>query len=397
MKAALKKNVITENLEAVPMDTLRVLVIDDELGMRSGASRVLDGFRVALPDGDGHVCLEVEQAESGEEGLEMMEARKFDIVLLDHKLPGMSGLDVLDRLNQKHEDALVVMITAYASLDVAVSATKRGAFDFLAKPFTPEELRDAVRKAARHHILRWQARKLAQEKRQVRFQFLSVLVHELKAPLVAVEGYLRLLQEGAATDPETAKRAVDRSLVRLDGMRKLIVDLLDLTRIESGQKVREFSTVDVVEVARAAIETALPAAQERAITMEVHAPDSVVLQADRGEIEIMLNNLVSNAVKYNRDGGRVDVTVSDGLAGVTMVVRDTGIGMTKEETAKLFGEFVRIKNSKTRHIMGSGLGLSILRKLATMYGGDVAVSSQPDVGTTFTIHLPATASGKDLI
>jgi signal transduction histidine kinase len=156
-------------------------------------------------------------------------------------------------------------------------------------------------------------------------------VHELKAPLVAVEGYLRLLQEGAATDPETAKRAVDRSLVRLDGMRKLIVDLLDLTRIESGQKAREFTPVDLVEVARAAIETALPAAQERSISLELHAPGPVALQADRGEIEIMLNNLVSNAVKYNRDSGRVDVTVSDGPAGVTMVVKDTGIGMTKEE------------------------------------------------------------------
>ena len=373
------------------MDTLRVLVIDDEAGMRVGASRVLDGFQVALPDTDENVRMEVALAESGEEGLEKMETSKFDIVLLDHKLPGMSGLDVLERLNQRRDDALVIMITAYASLDVAVSATKRGAFDFLAKPFTPEELRDAVRKAARHHILRWQARKLAQEKRQVRFQFLSVLVHELKAPLVAVEGYLRLLQEGA--DPETAARAVDRSLVRLDGMRKLIVDLLDLTRIESGQKAREFASVDLVEVARAAIETALPAAQERSIALELHAPDPVVMQADRGEIEIMLNNLVSNAVKYNRDGGRVDVTVSDGPAGVTMVVKDTGIGMTKEETAKLFGEFVRIKNAKTRNILGSGLGLSILRKLATLYGGDVTVASQPDVGTTFTVHLPAVAPG----
>ena len=376
------------------MDTLRVLVIDDEAGMRVGASRVLDGFQVALPDTDENVRMEVALAESGEEGLEKMETSKFDIVLLDHKLPGMSGLDVLERLNQRRDDALVIMITAYASLDVAVSATKRGAFDFLAKPFTPEELRDAVRKAARHHILRWQARKLAQEKRQVRFQFLSVLVHELKAPLVAVEGYLRLLQEGA--DPETAARAVDRSLVRLDGMRKLIVDLLDLTRIESGQKAREFASVDLVEVARAAIETALPAAQERSIALELHAPDPVVMQADRGEIEIMLNNLVSNAVKYNRDGGRVDVTVSDGPAGVTMVVKDTGIGMTKEETAKLFGEFVRIKNAKTRNILGSGLGLSILRKLATLYGGDVTVVSQPDVGTTFTVHLPAVAPGNGI-
>jgi two-component system, sensor histidine kinase and response regulator len=389
MTAAPKKNEITENLEAVSMDTLRVLVIDDEIGMRLGASRVLQGFRVELPETDGHVLLKVEQAESGEEALDKMSAHKFDIVLLDHKLPGMSGLDVLEKLNQRHDDTLIIMITAYASLEVAVSATKRGAFDFLAKPFTPEELRDAVRKAARHHILRWQARKLAQEKRQVRFQFLSVLVHELKAPLAAVEGYLRLLQEGAADDPATTARVIDRSLVRLDGMRKLIVDLLDLTRIESGQKLREIAEVDVVEVARSAIETALPSAKERAVTLELHAATPAVMQADRGEIEIMLNNLVSNAVKYNRESGRVDVTISGGDGGVTMAVKDTGIGMTKEEAAKLFGEFVRIKNAKTRNIMGSGLGLSILRKLAIMYGGDVTVESQPDVGTTFTVRLPA--------
>ena len=98
------------------MDTLRVLVIDDELGMRAGAARVLNGFCVALPDTGGQVRLEVSDAESGEEGLEKMEAGKYDILLLDHKLPGISGLEVLDRLNQKHDDVLVIMITAYASL-----------------------------------------------------------------------------------------------------------------------------------------------------------------------------------------------------------------------------------------------------------------------------------------
>jgi signal transduction histidine kinase len=105
---------------------------------------------------------------------------------------------------------------------------------------------------------------------------------------------------------------------------------------------------------------------------------------------------VSNAVKYNRDGGRVDVTVSGTPQGATLEVNDTGIGMTKDETAKLFGEFVRIKNAKTRNIMGSGLGLSIVRKLATLYGGDVTVASQPDVGTTFTVHLSAATTGNDV-
>jgi signal transduction histidine kinase len=388
MTTELEARTMTD-LEGLSLDALRVLVIDDEAGMRSGVQRVLDGFRVTLPEADNPIPLQIDQAESGEAALGKMAAHKYDILLLDHKLPGISGLDVLEQLSQRQDDVLPIMITAYASLDVAISATKRGAFDFLAKPFTPEELREAIRKAARHHILRWQARKLAQEKHQVRFQFLSVLVHELKAPLAAVEGYLRLMQEGAADDPATRAHVIDRSLVRLDGMRKLIADLLDLTRIESGQKARELAQVDVVEVARVALETAQPSAQEHGLALELHATGPVILHADRGEMEIMLNNLVSNAVKYNREHGRVDVSVSGAPGqGVTVAVKDTGIGMSKEETAKLFGEFVRIKNAKTRNIMGSGLGLSILRRLATMYGGEVMVESQPDVGTTFIVRLP---------
>ena len=111
------------------------------------------------------------------------------------------------------------------------------------------------------------------------------------------------------------------------------------------------------------------------------------MTADRGEIEIILNNLVSNAVKYNRDGGRVDVTLAREGPAVTIRVADTGIGMTQEEAAKLFADFVRIKNAKTRNILGSGLGLSTVKKLAMLYHGDVRVESQPGVGSTFTVVL----------
>jgi two-component system, sensor histidine kinase and response regulator len=367
-------------------ETLRVMIVDDELGMRLGATRVLDGLTVSLPEADGQVRVTTCEASSGEEAIERLAEVRPDIVLLDHKLPGMSGLDVLEVFNRKQVESLVIMITAYASLDVAVSATKRGAFDFLAKPFTPEELKASLRKAARHHILRSQARRLAAEKRQVRFQFLSVLVHELKAPLAAVEGYLRLIEEGGQ-DPATLHHTVGRSLVRIEGMRKLILDLLDLTRIESGQRQREIVDVDLVEVARTALETSGPPAAERQLTLELHAPVPVVLAADRAELDIMLNNLVSNAVKYNRPGGRVDVTITRAGDVATVKVQDTGIGMSAKETTRLFGEFVRIKNEKTRNISGSGLGLSILKRLATMYGGDVTVASTPDAGTTFTVTI----------
>jgi signal transduction histidine kinase len=375
-------------------ETLRILVADDEPGMRLGVARALRGFRVSLHDVNVDVCFEVDQAESGEQALEKITARPPHILLLDYKLPGMSGLDVLDRLESRQGETLTIMITAYASLDTAVSAIKRGAYDFLAKPFTPEELKMTIRKTAGRLILAQQARKLAQEKRQVRFQLISVLAHELKAPLAAVEGYLRIIRDrSAGADQAAYDRMLQRSLVRTEGMRKLIGDLLDMTRIESGRKRRQFADVDVAEAARAAIETVMPEAAERGIAVRLDAAEPVVMTADRGELEIILNNLLSNAVKYNRDGGRVDASIRRDGAAVVIAVADTGIGMTKDEASRLFGEFVRIKNDKTRDILGSGLGLSIVRKLAAMYGGDASVESEPGKGSTFTVVLrrPATA------
>jgi len=369
-------------------ETLKVLVVDDEPGMQTGAARALRDFTVRVPDIGEDVAFEVDHAESGEEALQRIEADPPCILLLDHKLPGMSGLDVLDRLADKHQDMLTIMITAYATLETAVDATKRGAYDFLAKPFTPAELRNVVRKATGRIVLARQARRLAQEKRRVRFEFISVLAHELKSPLAAVEGYLNIIRDRVAGDDLTAyDEMVARSLARLGGMRKLILDLLDLTRIESGQKRRELTDVDLPAVAGEVIQTLRADAEARRITVALRADGAGTLRADRGEIAIILANLLSNAIKYNRDGGRVDATCRRRGEEVVLEVADTGIGMAPEEAARLFNEFVRIKNDRTRGIPGSGLGLSIVRKLAALYGGEATVTSVPGRGSTFTVTL----------
>jgi signal transduction histidine kinase len=303
-------------------------------------------------------------------------------------MPGMSGLEVLEATRDLQSEMLTIMITAYASIETAVQATKRGAYDFLAKPFTPDELRNTTRKAAARLALAKQARKLAEEKRQVRFQFIRVLGHELKAPLNAVEGYLRLLQEGRLDDGSPAYvEAVERSLTRIEGMRKLVTDLLDVTHIESGQRRRHLAMVDLAQMARDVLETFAPETAAKRIEIALHAPEPVQLVADCGEIEMILNNLISNAVKYNREGGRVDVRLTREADRVTIAVGDTGIGLTPEEAARLFGEFVRIRNEKTQSILGSGLGLSIVKKLACLYGGNATVTSQSGVGSTFTVVL----------
>ncbi len=370
------------------MEILQILIVDDEYGMRRGADRALRDITMNLPDINGEVRFNIRTAASGKELEERMNEGPTDILILDHKLPDTTGLDIMDRLNKESLDILIIMITAYASLDTAVTATRRGAYDFLAKPFTPEELRGAVRKAARHLILQRQARRLAEEKRQVRFQFISVLAHEMKSPISAIEGYLQMIQErSVGTRLEDYDHMVDRCLLRIEGMRKLIADLLDLTSIESGQRQRRIASIDLAEIARQSVENVKAEAEKRGISIQLDMQAGLFMDGDRTEIEMVFNNLISNAVKYNRDKGNVHIEV--GMTGdeVRVQVQDTGIGMTQEETQRLFSDFSRIKNEKTRHILGSGLGLSTLKKIVMLYNGDITVKSKPDVGSTFTATL----------
>jgi len=366
---------------------LKLLIADDEDGMRMGVARALRNYRIKLEDGSW-AAFEITEASSGENAVSLMEKDPPDIVLLDNKMGGISGIDVLTWINRQKLDLMAIMITAYASIETAITATKQGAYDFLPKPFTPAELKVSVRQAAEHLLALRQTRELEEANRKVRFQFISVLAHELKAPLGAIEGYLYLLRDGTGMDdPEVYQRVVERSLVRLSGMRKLIYDLLDLTRLESGQKKRELSEIVLKDIANISMETMMPDAHARGIQISLDANDETTLNADRGELEIIFNNLISNAVKYNRDNGKVNIVVRETDKEVEIAVSDTGIGMTEEEIQKLFGEFVRIKNDKTRNILGSGLGLSILRKIAALYGGGVRVESKPDQGSTFRVNL----------
>lgn len=371
------------------MENLNVLIVDDEAGMRKGAAKVLSRFRVNVPDlDDREVGFNVDDAADGNEAMEKLLGEHFDLVLLDYKMPGLSGLDVLEKILENKIDVLTVMVTAYASIEVAVSATKNGAFDFLAKPFTPDELKSVVKKAARSLIAQRQARTLSEEKRKVRFQFISVLAHELKAPLAAVDSYLQLMKRHTAGDDiADYDKIIERSLLRLDGMRKLIFDLLDLTRIESGEKKRKLEKVNILKPAKQSIETLSVSAKERNIDIDLHAEEPIEIWGDAGELEIIFNNLISNAIKYNKDNGRVDVYITKDDRSAIIKVADTGIGMSEQEQEKLFREFSRIKNEQTRNIMGSGLGLSILKRLTNLYEGSVEVESEKEKGSTFTVHL----------
>lgn len=378
------------------METLQVLVVDDEKDMCRGVHRALRKHQFDIPDLDITVGFEVNSVYTAEEAGQLIAETAVDLILLDHKLPDTSGLQLLAEIDPEQKDFLVIMITAYASLETAVEATKKGAHDFMAKPFTPQELRTSIQKAARHLLLQRRARQLAEEKRQARFQFASVLAHELKRPIAAVDGYLQVMKQHAQGDDLSAyDRFIQRSMHRLSGMQKLINDLLDMTAIESGQKQREFEQLDIVSMIESVKDGFMPEAEQRNIRITTELPENLNFTADAGEIEMIFNNLISNAVKYNRDNGEVNIRITNTGNYFKIEVSDTGIGMTEEESKNLFQDFVRIKNEKTRDITGSGLGLSTVKKLATLYNGDVQINSEADKGTKVTVTLQSQENKKD--
>jgi signal transduction histidine kinase len=181
---------------------------------------------------------------------------------------------------------------------------------------------------------------------------------------------------------------LDRSLERVKGMRTLILDLLDLTKLESGKNRRELKEVDIVSIAKMAIDTMRPISIQRDIKVQLHGPGNLIICADPDEMEIIFNNLISNGIKYNREGGSLDCTMEELDGSITISVEDTGIGMTQLEIEKLFQDFVRIRNEKTKNIAGSGLGLSIIKKLTESYNGKIEVTSTPDLGSKFVVTIP---------
>jgi len=371
------------------MGVLKILVVDDEPGIRSGVSRILGNFHVTYPFMDEDYAFEISEAATGEEALAKIGENKPDIILLDNKLPGIQGVDVLEYIRKNSLDIVVAMITSYASLDVAIRATRDGATDFIPKPFTPQELKSSIENITKQLYLRRITDKLKQEGKKIRYQFLSVLSHELKAPLNALEGYLRMMQEKQSGELiDDYANAIERSLQRIQGMRNLIMDLLDFTKIRLERKEEKIQDVDLESVASGAIITVQPYAIQMEVSIRLDVRSKVVIMADPDDIEIVFNNLISNAVKYNKFGGSVEITIDSSDTEAIVVISDTGIGIKEEDIENLFTEFVRIKTEKTKNISGSGLGLSIVKKVVQIYMGNIKVESTPDKGSTFTLRLP---------
>jgi PAS domain S-box-containing protein len=490
-------------------EQVNILVIDDEQIMREGCSRILskDGWAVIT-------------AENGKRGLDEIQVcpEKIDVILLDLMMPGMSGMEVLDQVRTIDPNLLVIVITGYATVESAVEAMKKGAYDFIPKPFTPDQLRIVVRRALERRTLQKEAeflrrerekslRDIATEKSKIKTiincmgdgvlvcdrdscivlsnpaasrmlkipessllgnflpqcnlhpelskiieeslktkdmgytsvsqelsigepgevflrahtapvrndigetmgsvtvlqdishlkeldkmksEFIAMVAHELRAPIAAVEQQLTvILNKMAGEVTPKQEQLLSRAKERTKGLLTLIKDLLDLSKIEAGMMVQYKESLSLQEVIQRVVELMMTEAEAKKIDLQFSAPSEIpFIQADRNSMEGIFTNLISNAIKYTPEGGKVWITLGEEGGFVKADVSDTGIGIKKEDLPRIFDKFYRVKTTETRQIIGTGLGLSIVKSIVDAHLGSISVESDEGGGTTFTVLFP---------
>ena len=225
----------------------------------------------------------------------------------------------------------------------------------------------------------------------VRRNFVVNASHELKTPVTAIQTLAEALEVTLRDDPRRAAALAKRLTGEAERLARLVTDLLDLRRLEERGPL-ERVPVDLAETVRRAVAEALPRAEARRLELDVDLPDAARIAGVPGDVEAIVTNLVSNAVKYNREGGRLEVRVAPGDGAQVLTVRDTGIGIPQQDLDRVFERFYRVDTARSRATGGTGLGLSIVRHAVERHGGSVRVESLLGEGTTVTVVLPIDAA-----
>ncbi|MGO9255487.1 MAG: ATP-binding protein [Bryobacteraceae bacterium] len=359
----------------------RVVVIDDDYAIRLSCGKIL--AKMGLP---------AETFEDGARGLAAVAAAKPAMVIVDLKMPGISGMEVVSRVHEIDSQIIIVVITGYATIDTAVQAMKCGAYDFLPKPFSPDELRLIVNRGLERRRLALESQRHEVEQTMLKRRFVTFVSHQLRTPLVAIHQYLDVLKhlDQTADDPVRRQEWLDRCLTRIEELQNLIADWLTLARVEGGTLIRERVKVDLKRIIGEILKTYLGTAAAETVSLEARLPDDCLFVCgDRNCLSVLFDNLITNAIKYNKAGGRVTVSGAQSHGEVVIAVADTGIGIPEKYRPFLFDEFFRVKDDGAKNTAGTGLGLHISKRIVSEMGGTIEVASELGAGSTFRVHLPA--------
>ena len=474
----------------------KILVVDDEKVIREGCYEVLtqEGYEVIL-------------AERGDQGLKMIEKEHFDIILLDLMMPGLSGFDVLSHVKALHPDTSVIVITGYATIENSIKAMKNGAFDFIPKPFSPDQLRVLVSKAIEHTgalkdianeksrmrvlfnllangvmvtdaekglvltnpafmkvmglhgddiigrpftelIKNEQLQQMIErafsisedaltelteeldiwgngedetktyvarclpfkdrigrylgtitvlnditylkEINQIKSDFVSMVAHEIKNPMSSVLAQIKVIQDELAGDvTQKQGEILGRVSEKIEGLATLSSELLNLAKKEAGLATLERIKCNMVEILKEQVDFHQQKARTKGIRLELdQLPDLPPVLANKQNMEEVLSNLITNAINYTPEEGKIIVSAQPRKHHLCISVSDTGFGIAKEDIDRIFDRFYRVKNEKTRYVIGTGLGLPIVKSIVEAHNGMIRVESKPDYGSTFFVYIP---------
>jgi len=224
---------------------------------------------------------------------------------------------------------------------------------------------------------------------QMKSDFVNMVAHELRSPLVAIRQLNSVILEGLAGPlGEKQHDFINRGVKKIDALLALINDLLDVAKIEAGKYVQRLVPTDLAEIIKEIVELLEPRAKGQGVNLTFSFQDLKPVLSDPKNMEEIFNNLISNAINYSPEGGDVTVAAQGLGEYIEIKVKDTGVGIPPEELPKIFDKFYRVKNPKTRDVMGTGLGLAIVKGVVDAHQGTIDVESVVDEGTTFRILLP---------
>jgi signal transduction histidine kinase len=410
-----------------------LLVVDDEenVAVTMGAILEMDGYDVAI-------------STTGADAMRRLQEETFDLVLTDLRLDDTDGLTVIAEVCRLQPETVSIVLTGFASLESAIKALREGAYDYLIKPCDVDELRAVVARGIERRqlglqlnarvgeletangIIRELNRDLQrrvddataelqqlynqaqahvaqlEELDRLKSRFLSMASHELKTPLTSVSGLAqvllrrmkRRLEHGRPDEQEwiDEQRGHVERLELLNSqtsrLGRLVDELLDVSRIESGKLEFQLAPVDVPSLTQEVAERLQMSTSQHTIVVESFGEFEAPIVADRDHLEQVLDNLVSNAIKFSPDGGRIVVRARDDGGAVIVSVSDPGVGIPGHQLESVFGLFYQAEDPVSRRTGGMGLGLYISREIVTRHGGKIWAESEPGRGSTFSFSLP---------
>ena len=360
----------------------RVLTVDDSRAIRAFLQEILEP----------HVSTVAVAADGAEARTHFAAGGAFDLVLLDLVLPDVDGMDLLRELRARDADCAIVMITGAGGVNSATAAVLEGADGYIEKQHLTTAGENAQFFYALAQAVEHRAGIVASRRLEaMKADFYSMVTHDLRNPAGNVLVALKMLLAGKAGPLEPKQTGLAQLAFRsAEKFVGLINDYLDYAKMDAGYLRLDLANADLARVVQSSVEQARTQADVKQQVITLASPESIPAVIDARKIEQVLDNLISNAIKYTPDQGWISIAVKVLDDHVILSVADTGSGIAADQLGQLFSKYHRVPGRTTADIQGTGLGLLIIKEIMTAHGGTVSAESEgiPGKGSVFTLSLP---------